>query len=142
MLKFNSTETASKKPRSGCPQVVTSVTVLHEQLSNQSLKNLREMKTKFCDTFLSFLSLAVILINCISFISAYGPEVDSCYSFGGGNVFPEGNRRVDHKLQVTKAVSESIFNSYVRFEKFSFMIPQSNVLKFVTFAFYHQLELN
>lgn len=83
---------------------------------------------KFSDAFLSSLSLSVILIICTSFVSAYGPEADSCYSFGGGNVFPEGNRRVDHKLQVTKAVSESNFNFYAKSKNFSFMILQNNVI--------------
>lgn len=32
-------------------------------------------------------------------------ESDSCYSFGSGNVFPGGARKIDHKLQFTKAMS-------------------------------------
>lgn len=31
-------------------------------------------------------------------------ESDSCYSFGSGNVFPGGARKIDHKLQFTKAM--------------------------------------
>lgn len=44
-------------------------------------------------------------------------ESDSCYSFGSGNVFPGGARKIDHKLQVTKAVSKYNTNqhySYLR----------------------------
>lgn len=33
-------------------------------------------------------------------------ETDSCYSFGSGNVFPGGAKRIDHNLQFTKAMSE------------------------------------
>ncbi|XP_068631522.1 peroxiredoxin-4 [Battus philenor] len=31
-------------------------------------------------------------------------ESDSCYSFGSGNVFPGGAKKIDHKLQFTKAM--------------------------------------
>ncbi|CAH0407231.1 unnamed protein product [Chilo suppressalis] len=41
-------------------------------------------------------------------LSGYGKsalfESDSCYSFGSGNVFPGGARKIDHKLQFTKAM--------------------------------------
>lgn len=31
-------------------------------------------------------------------------DSESCYSFGSGNVFPGGARKIDHKLQFTKAM--------------------------------------
>ncbi|CAG9795327.1 unnamed protein product [Diatraea saccharalis] len=51
-----------------------------------------------------------ILITALLIISlgGYGKsalfESDSCYSFGSGNVFPGGARKIDHKLQFTKAM--------------------------------------
>lgn len=33
-------------------------------------------------------------------------DSDSCFTFGSGNVFPGGARKIDHKLQFTKAMSE------------------------------------
>lgn len=41
-------------------------------------------------------------------------DADSCYSFGSGNVFPGGARKVDHKLQVTKAVSKYLNRAYIK----------------------------
>lgn len=36
-------------------------------------------------------------------------DSESCYSFGSGNVFPGGARKVDHKLQFTKAMSKFLW---------------------------------
>lgn len=36
-------------------------------------------------------------------------ESDSCYSFGSGNVFPGGAKKIDHKLQFTKAMSKLLY---------------------------------
>lgn len=48
------------------------------------------------------LLIAVCLIsNCSTSLF----ESDSCYSFGSGNVFPGGAKKIDHKLQFTKAMS-------------------------------------
>lgn len=53
---------------------------------------------------------ATKLIVVISFMSNFANsalfESDSCYSFGSGNVFPGGARKIDHKLQFTKAMSK------------------------------------
>lgn len=52
-------------------------------------------------TFISTLLIINLYIGCNSAMF----DSDSCYSFGTGNVFPGGARKVDHKLQFTKAMS-------------------------------------
>lgn len=60
--------------------------------------------------FYLLLSLLAILASAIAY-----NDNGNCFSFGGGNVFPEWNKRVDHQLQVTKAVSEYFFYVYTTF---------------------------
>lgn len=50
------------------------------------------------------LVFCLLVLECSSILCTSSLFEDSCYSFGSGNVFPGGARRVDHKLQVTKAV--------------------------------------
>lgn len=50
------------------------------------------------------LTLAVIVPQIESTIS--GDDDDSCHSYAGGSVYPQGDGRADHKLQYTKAVSK------------------------------------
>lgn len=49
---------------------------------------------------------ALLIVCTISNCNSALFESDSCYSFGSGNVFPGGARKIDHKLQFTKAMSE------------------------------------
>ncbi|CAG4918109.1 unnamed protein product [Colias eurytheme] len=54
---------------------------------------------------MKFIEIAIIFLiyfTSRSFSTLF--ESDSCYSFGSGNVFPGGARRIDHKLQFTKAM--------------------------------------
>lgn len=53
------------------------------------------------------LTLAVIVPQIESTIS--GDDDDSCHSYAGGSVYPQGDGRADHKLQYTKAVSKFFF---------------------------------
>lgn len=49
------------------------------------------------------LTLAVIVPQIES---TYNDDDDSCHSYAGGSVYPQGDGRADHKLQYTKAVSK------------------------------------
>lgn len=55
-------------------------------------------------------------------------ESDSCYSFGSGNVFPGGARKVDHKLQFTKAMSMYIIYIKINIYFTLKIAPYSNFL--------------
>lgn len=48
------------------------------------------------------LTLAVIVPQ----IESTSDDDDSCHSYAGGSVYPQGDGRADHKLQYTKAVSK------------------------------------
>lgn len=49
----------------------------------------------------------LVLVSCLTnYCKSSIFESDSCYSFGSGNVFPGGAKKVDHKLQFTKAMSK------------------------------------
>lgn len=52
-------------------------------------------------TFISTLLIIYLCIGCNSSMF----DSDSCFTFGSGNVFPGGARKIDHKLQFTKAMS-------------------------------------
>lgn len=54
----------------------------------------------------------ILLLGCTNCKSSLF-ESDSCYSFGSGNVFPGGARKIDHKLQFTKAMSMYIIYCWV-----------------------------
>lgn len=60
-----------------------------------------------------------LLISLTNYCKSSLFESDSCYSFGSGNVFPGGARKIDHKLQFTKAMSEDTIDSTF----FDFYIP-------------------
>ena len=47
-----------------------------------------------------------ILVLQQSHVGAASGDDDSCYSYAGGSVYPEGEVKIDHKLQFTKAVSK------------------------------------
>ena len=55
--------------------------------------------------YYNLVSIILVLTFSISCESSLF-ESDSCYSFGSGNVFPGGARKIDHKLQFTKAMSK------------------------------------
>lgn len=48
----------------------------------------------------------ILLISLSSYCKSTLFDTESCYSFGSGNVFPGGARKIDHKLQFTKAMSK------------------------------------
>lgn len=54
----------------------------------------------------------VLLLSITSYCKSSLFESDSCYSFGSGNVFPGGAKKIEHKLQFTKAMSKLSFNNF------------------------------
>lgn len=65
---------------------------------------------KFINPIIAFIAIGCFILPCNSSMF----DADSCYSFGSGNVFPGGARKVDHKLQVTKAVSKYLNRAYIK----------------------------
>lgn len=57
---------------------------------------------------MNYLVTTVLLLTFSTYSKSSLFESDSCYSFGSGNVFPGGARKIDHKLQFTKAMSKLI----------------------------------
>lgn len=55
------------------------------------------------------LTTFLLLLSITSYCKSTLFESDSCYSFGSGNVFPGGARKVEHNLQFTKAMSKFCF---------------------------------
>lgn len=53
--------------------------------------------------------LVLLFLNLTSYCKSSLFESDSCYSFGSGNVFPGGAKKIEHQLQFTKAMSKLIF---------------------------------
>lgn len=54
----------------------------------------------------NYLATIILLLSLGTYSKSSFFESDSCYSFGSGNVFPGGARKIDHKLQFTKAMSK------------------------------------
>ncbi|KOB73724.1 Thioredoxin peroxidase 2 [Operophtera brumata] len=51
-----------------------------------------------------FIISSLLVLSLTSYSKSSLFESDSCYSFGSGNVFPGGAKKIDHKLQFTKAM--------------------------------------